>query len=336
MRGAAKGATAQVGNQLREIQGTDINQGNFCSKCGAWQGSLGLEPHPQMYVDHMVEVCRGVRRVLKPTGSLWLNLGDSYWSKPWRKENVHHGIKSPNKGFPVSCVHKDRGPESWMQPKQLLGIPWRVAAALQNDGWILRNCIVWHKPNHMPESVSDRLTKSYEFIFFLVKKSRYYFNLDEIREPATSIPWTTKPGKHSVNNPRTTYNGKFSNMDTSKLTSPRARLVDREKVNFYNPKGKNPGDVWSIPTHPFKGAHFAVFPEALVEPIIKAASPADGVVLDPFAGSGTSLRVARRLGRSWVGVEINPEYAEMCLSRVKADDYAETPENVKPLEDFTK
>ena len=329
--------TLNVGEKAQNLHGYGESLQSYCFKCGAWRGSLGLEPHPQMFIDHLVEISREIKRVIKPSGSFWLNLGDTYCSMKGSMNNVGGGETSlPQKAFkeltrnqnPNRMLKLDGG---WLQPKQLLGIPWRVAAALQDDGWILRNCVIWFKPNHMPESVKDRLTKSYEFFFFFVKQRKYYFNLDTIREPATTKPWTTEPGKYKENNPRASYSGKFSDVDTSILTSPRARQVDRENVSYYHPNGKNPGDVWEIPTQPFPGSHFAVFPPDLIEPIIKSSSPKKGIVLDPFAGSGTALRVARKLGRSFIGIELNPEYAAMCEQRVRADTYTKPPEGVPTL-----
>jgi len=164
------------------IRKYDNKTAGSCIHCGCWRGQLGLEPHPQMYIDHLVEVCCGVKRVLKPSGSFWLNLGDTYYgggqSRGYGGKNDH----KPELGDFYPRIARGLN-ENWCQPKQLLGIPWRVAIALQDDGWILRNCVIWYKRNHMPESVRDRLTKSYEFFFFFVKQGKYYFNLDEIREP---------------------------------------------------------------------------------------------------------------------------------------------------------
>ena len=315
------------GQRKQEKKNIIDSQRGFC-ECGAWKGQLGLEPHPQMFVDHLVDICREIKRVIKPKGSFWLNLGDTYYSNPSNQQGPQVGARGSNN----EPRRKNRNLRTnWLQPKQLLGIPWRVAAALQDDGWILRNCVIWYKPNHMPESVKDRLTKSYEFFFFFVKSRKYYFDLNAIREPSTTKPWTTEPGKYKENNPRASYSGKFSDVDTSILTSPRARQVDRETVSYYHPNGKNPGDVWEIPTQPFPGSHFAVFPPELIEPIIKSSSPPNGTILDPFAGSGTALRVARKLGRSFIGIELNPEYAAMCERRVRADTYTPPPEGVPTL-----
>jgi len=337
---------------------------------GIGENQLGLEPHPQMFIDHLVEICREIKRVLKPWGSFWLNLGDSYYSNP-----------SNQQGSQVSARGSNREPRrnnrnlrsNWLQPKQLLGIPWRVAIALQEDGWILRNSVIWYKPNHMPESSKDRLTSSYEFVFFMVRKDaqsdyhivgnqpnkekypikhrtwlrlkewwgdkggvklreeipyellgatinlQYYFDLDAIRKPHQTIASEMKRKAWKVP------------VDYNEKESMRVQRTGRTREELFNLKGKNPGDIWEINTQPFPGAHFAVFPSDLIEPIIKAGSPKNGVVLDPFAGSGTALRVARKLGRRFIGIEINPEYAEMCERRVRADKYQEPPEDVLTL-----
>jgi len=330
------------------------NISNFCYKCGAWRGSLGLEPHPQMFIDHLVEICREIKRVLKPSGTFWLNLGDTYYGS-------HAGkipqAKNPNVKIPEPPSSIAKG--NWLQPKQLLGIPWRVAVALQDDGWILRNDIIWYKPNHMPSSVRDRLTNAYERVFLLAKEPRYYFDLNAIRQPhaqpdaltkkAGSITRGGQPrqspetsGYELKSNPLGKNPGDLWTVEEEKLTKHDIAVgrtgnfsyTDPLHTKEYHPKGKNPGDLWRIPTTPFSGAHFAVFPIKLIEPIIKAGCPKGGIVLDPFAGSGTSLRVARRLGRSFIGVEINPEYVELCLKRVKADRYRKPPEGVNPLSDY--
>jgi len=335
-RTRSEGDTINPDSKQNTVRGSNYNQknGGFCEKCRAWRGQLGLEPHPQMFIDHLIEFGRLVRRVLKPSGLFWLNLGDTYCTGAGKSissgGDIDRGIeKIQPPSSPNRMVKLDGG---WLQPKQLLMIPSRVACALQDDGWILRSDVIWYKPNHMPESVADRFTKSYEHFFMFSKEQRYYFNLDEVREVSTSIPWSIDAGKYKTNNPRTTYKGKFLSEDTSQYTSPRARVLDRETPNFYNPMGKNPGDVWEIPTQPFPGSHFAVFPEELVKRIIKCSSPPQGVVLDPFAGSGTVLRVARRLGRSFIGIELKPEYAEMAEQRIRGRNFRKKNVGVKPLE----
>jgi len=327
------------------MRGTNYNaqKGNVCTKCGAWRGQLGLESHPQMFIDHLVEVSREIKRVIKPRGSYWLNLGDTYCGS-WGNYGARRGgqrtqnvEKFDRKGQTPQTL---RVPQSytekagWLQPKQLLGIPWRVATALQHDGWILRNCVIWYKPNHMPESVRDRLTKSYEFLFFFVKQRKYYFNLDRIRQPysESSIQRLTQPTimqqmggekQHELYGDAPGHGNRPADILKG--------LAEKYDTKLGNPKGKNPGDMWDIPIYPFPGAHFAVFPPALIEPIIKASCPKNGVVLDPFAGSGTALRVARKLGRRFIGIDINPEYVEMCERRVRADSYSPPPEDTPTL-----
>jgi len=489
--------------------------GQFCTKCGAWRGSLGLEPHPQLFIDNLVDICREIKRVLKPSGTFWINLGDTYYGS-------HAGkipqAKNPNVKIPEPPSSIAKG--NWLQPKQLLGMPWRVAIALQNDGWILRNDIIWFKPNHMPSSVKDRLSNAYEHVFLFAKNRRYYFDLDAIRKPFSEGtllrieqpnidnqpggPTTIalrgdKPKSGNANRPidiarelshkfstgerigknpgdvweiaapiisdsrkalhgptyrrhqisikggqaiglspkgknpgdvwdikdekltkhdesvgrrnrsytdplhKKEYNPKGKNpgdvLSGSKYLeqdNPHSiRVKGGNTGDYTNPKGKNPGDLWRIPTTPFPGAHFATFPPKLIEPIIKAGCPqwicskcrkprvriteptpeyakkigksvhdhkddlkrgmrydkvcnaeyvtvgwsdcgcganwVSGVVLDPFAGSGTALRVAHKLGRGFIGIEINPEYAAMCERRLRADTYQPPPEKVQPL-----
>jgi len=301
---------------------------------------LGLESHPQLYIDHLVEICREIKRVIKPRGSFWLNLGDTYCHKGGNASGGNENSSLGEKHIAAQRRARYNGELSnWLQPKQLLGIPWRVATALQDDGWILRNCVIWFKPNHMPESVRDRLTKSYEFFFFFVKQRKYYFDLDAIREPVQT---------ENRDYLQQDYNGKYKEtIDHETLGSPRARYnrnktpgmniaeyrTSRRELGLPegNINGKNPGDVWEVNTHPFPGSHFAVFPPDLIEPIIKSSSPPNGTILDPFAGSGTALRVARKLGRKFIGIELNPEYAAMCERRVRADTYTSPPEGVPTL-----
>jgi len=330
--------------------------GDTCVKCKAWRGQLGLEPHPQMFVDHLVDLGRLIKNVLKPTGLFWLNLGDTYYgsgvsNKPeWKgKESVG----TPDKPKLISG-------NNWLQPKQLLLLPSRVACALQDDGWILRNDAIWFKPNHMPESINDRFTKSYEHFFMFSKQSRYYFNLDAVRvkyinpiiagkksehtlqtidswdkivEPNQDLTIETQESKE--NNLKTHYDSKFPEESgigqyTQRLAKARADGLPHDNP-LGNPLGKNPSDVWAINTKPFPGSHFAVFPEELVERIIKSSCPPNGIVLDPFSGSGTTLYVARQQGLDFIGIELKPEYARMAEQRVYGKTYNKKNENNKPL-----
>jgi len=318
------------------------------------EGQIGLEPTPEEYVEKMVEVFREVRRVLRDDGTLWLNLGDSYASA-WacgRRNVVGNG--SMENGKRDSRPNRVSGD---IKEKDMVGIPWRVAFALQADGWYLRSDIIWSKPNPMPESVTDRPTKSHEYVFLLTKRARYFYDADAVREAHVSVDQS--PRKSGVGNG-------LNRTD---------RGVGREF--FGNPAGRNRRTVWEIPTQPTPEAHFATFPEALVEPCIKAGTsergacpkcgapwrrsilsqssgsgdhravpgqnkpftiprgeylrstigweptctcggdPVPCIVLDPFGGSGTVAKVARDLGRSSILIEINPEYVQIAKKRLR-------------------
>ena len=286
------------------------------------EGQIGLEETPEEYVAKLVEVFRGIRQVLRPDGTVFLNLGDSYWnsngfaraSAEWQRKGRNDAPANDRK-LPKHDI---------LKVKDLIGIPWRVAFALQADGWYLRSDIIWHKPNPMPESVADRPTRAHEYIFLLSKSPKYYYDADAIKEPVTR---------------RAIASGKRGAVGVSKRNdAPDVAVATRNKRS-----------VWTIATQPFPEGHFATFPEKLVEPCILAgtspqACPVcrapwkraaeselgwqptctcennDGsgkcIVLDPFAGSGTTLLVAERLGREGVGIEINPEYVEMAKRRL--------------------
>src|SRR5690554_4836246 len=249
-------------------------------------GQIGLEPTPEEYVEKMVEVFREVRRVLRDDGTLWLNLGDSY-------------ANSNTGGNRRMSLKSTKG----LKPKNLVGIPWRVAFALQADGWYLRSDIIWHKPNAMPESVKDRPTKAHEYIFLLTKKPRYYYDADAIRDPHVQ--------KDRRGSRRVTYEIKAKGEQHAPSKS--AGYLGQ------NPKGRNKRTVWTVPTRPYKGAHFAVFPPDLIEPCVLAGAPEGGIVLDPFFGSGTTGLVARKHGRHYVGIELNSEYIELSRKRIKSE-----------------
>jgi len=261
-------------------------------------GQIGLEPTPELYVENMVSIFRDVRRVLRSDGTLWLNMGDSYAGSGAggggnRKGNEHgqHNAVA-KKGRPSALpTHK---------PKDLVGIPWRVAFALQADGWYLRCDIIWSKPNPMPESVTDRPTKAHEYIFLLTKSARYYYDAEAISEPAN-----IHIGQVLAN--RESGTGKARGMYGQ---------ADRQGNFKPAPSGRNKRSVWEIPTQPYSEAHFATFPEALVRPCILAGTSEAGVVLDPFAGSGTTLAVATSLGRKSIGIELSDEYIEIARKRI--------------------
>jgi DNA modification methylase len=321
--------------------------GRFCMHCDAWLGSLGQEPTPELFVTHLVEIFREVRRVLKPTGTLWLNLGDSFCSGPRAR-----------------CGEM-------LKPKDLIGIPWRVALALQADGWYLRSDIVWHKPNPTPEPSRDRPIRAHEFVFLLTKTPSYFYDAEAVREPAVS-----RPSKSSWPMPAV-HAGKYS-----ELNAPQVRAVTKYlRRDAPQSTSRHRRSVWVIPTEPFRGAHTATFPTKLVEPCILAGTSAAGccsrcgrpwrrklevsyqplspdgeqrqrrhadprifeitvprvrqarttgweptcecgvdtvsaVVLDPFAGTGTTLAVAQQLGRHALGIELNPDYIQLTKQRL--------------------
>ena len=266
---------------------------------------IGLEQTPDAFVAQLVSVFREVKRVLRDDGTLWLNLGDSYAS-------TGDGSK-PQTGLrvqPSNEVSQSRPKMAYgLKPKDLIGIPWRVAFALQADGWYLRQDIIWHKPNPMPESVKDRCTKAHEYIFLLSKSERYYYDADAIREPHIHADDPRNDGK------RHTYadDAKHNQVD------PNRQRTKTDAVAFH-PKGRNKRSVWTITTKPFSGAHFATFPPDLIEPCILAGCPEGGVVLDPFGGAGTTGLVADRLGRNAVLCELNPTYAQMAADRIKSEN----------------
>jgi DNA modification methylase len=448
-----RGESSIVGNEKNPLihLSPKVNSG-FCVKCGAWKGQLGLEPSWQMYIEHMVLVCRELKRVLKKTGSMYIVLGDTYAGSGQghkiSEQRETYKKYSPNLNFPFI---RPTTKIADYQPKCLMGIPWHLAFALIDDGWILRNDIIWRKPNAMPSSVKDRLTQTYEHIFHFVKNRRYYYDLDAIREPHKSakemqkyyeepklkkakrfrrresyfqiVPVEAphrgskdvigryenpakfnlrvrdvkrgkkgvfveagkvkqlKASKEEVENyvypERLTkhdlavgrvgnfaytdpfhvkgYHPKGKNPgDIIKTKTAQEAFSGHPPTNYYrmgesekgknpgdviksqvlrqtnpfihhqdghvgdHPLGKNPGDFWNVCTKPFKGAHFAVYPEAIcVNPILSSCPP-NGVVLDPMCGSGTTLVVAKKLGRNYIGIELNPSYVELARKRLMA------------------
>lgn len=276
-------------------------------------GQLGLEPTPDEFVAALVEVFRSVRRVLRDDGTVWLNLGDSYSGSGKGVWNASDDRKSAVKETYRPSVNPVKT-ETGLASKQLIGIPWRVAFALQADGWYLRQDIIWHKPNPMPESVRDRCTKAHEYIFLLSKSPKYYFDAEAMKEPISEST-------------RKAYG------DKGRARSENSRGAAAER-NDYNPNAKgdstfgfsadgkrNRRSVWTVTTKPFKGAHFATFPPDLIEPCVLAGCPEGGTVFDPFGGSGTTALVALRNRRKAVLSELNPEYVDMAHARMAAQGY---------------
>ena len=251
-------------------------------------GQLGLESTPEEYVANMVEVFREVRRVLRDDGTLWLNLGDSYAAgKTGRDDSGGNGRFGGPRIEP-----KQRSAPPGLKPKDLVGIPWRVAFALQADGWYLRSDIIWSKPNPMPESVTDRPTKAHEYLFLLAKSGRYWYDANSISVLAL----------------------RAGEMNNSTPSNPVYRMSRVARVR----DRRNARSVWSIATQPYSDAHFATFPPKLIEPCIKAGCPVGSVAFDPFVGSGTTVEVARSLGRQGIGLDISRDYLHgLATERIK-------------------
>lgn len=267
-------------------------------------GQLGAEDTPAAFVERLVGVFREARRVLADDGTLWLNLGDSYQSSG--------GMEGVGPNAQVGSTKRQATgrtrPRSGLPPKNLLGIPWQVAFALQDDGWTLRNDIIWHKPNPMPMSVKDRLNAAHEHVFLFSKSRRYWFDLDPIRdEPRMTADDIARASRtdHAPN--------QYVTAATGNTRASRSRPISEVMGSFDEVKGRNPGDVWTIPTQPFPGAHFATFPVALPERCILAGCKPGGTVLDPFSGSGTTGLAAAKHGRRYVGIDLNPDYLELSL-----------------------
>ena len=291
-------------------------------------GQIGLEETPEAYVQRLVEVFKEVRRVLRDDGTLWLNLGDSY-------NNATSGGNGATGGRDKSTLQSQMPPKGttpikkkidpMLKPKDIIGIPWRVAFALQADGWYLRQDIIWHKPNPMPESVTDRCTKAHEYIFLLSKSQKYYYDNEAIKEPVADSTVqrlsqdvdnqkgsSRVPGKTNGPMKAVRYGGNKYTQDPS--------IFNRTKSgNAYDFRElRNKRSVWTVTTKPFSEAHFATFPEELISPCVLAGSPEGGLVYDPFMGSGTTAYVAKKLGRHFLGSELNPAYIEIANRRVNS------------------
>lgn len=296
------------------------------------EGQIGLEDTPEKFIEKLTEVFMQVYRILKPEGTLWLNIGDSYWGGGWRNAefNKHSGdLQKGSKGtYCGKTMPACKGVQGVYKPKDLIGIPWMLAFSLRNAGWYLRQDIIWHKPNPMPESVTDRCTKSHEYIFLFSKSQKYYFDHEAIQEPCIDQKNTNFQsgsrsnginkdrndndlGERSKNwKPKTKncqYDGQLPN---SMHLRKEQGLLDKT----YTVRNKR--DVWSVNVKPCKEAHFATYPAELIKPCILAGCPEGGVVLDCFMGAGTTALVAKSLDRNYLGIELNPEYKEIAEKRL--------------------
>jgi DNA modification methylase len=310
-----------------------------CRRCGAVRHDrqYGLEATPEDYVDTLREAFAEVWRVLRPTGTVWLNLGDSYSAEPpgrsqhaMRSSTLQGRVAAATLRASVRAAGVDR--TRAMPRKNLLGMPWRVAMALQADGWILRNAVVWAKRNPMPESVKDRLSTTHEFVFLLVKQPRYFFDLDAIRVPLVRpealseglVIGGSNKGQHGGLDATARRRG--SSVYGAKYTDDRAFATGRHGIavrpggrrhDSAHPRGKNPGDVWHLSTRPLREAHFAAFPIDIPLRCIAAGCPEDGLVLDPFSGAATAGLAALQLGRRYLGIELNASYNALAKARLQ-------------------
>ena len=280
---------------------------------GNEENQIGQENTPEEFIDQLVSVFKEVRNVLTDDGTLWVNLGDSYYNyRPGKGQSYpKQSVSKTNQDLPTQCNKRGNKLEG-LKEKDLIGIPWMFAFAMRSDGWYLRQDIIWHKPNPMPESVKDRCTKSHEYIFLLSKNKKYYYDNEAIKEPVKK-DWGT----------RDRTQGKYHN--------PGSGLVPHSGLSkSYDRKNKR--DVWSITNKPYKGSHFAVFPPDLITPCILAGSEKGDIILDPFMGSGTTAMVAKQLGRDYIGCELHEEYSNLIDQRVPVEEVAQVTTN--PLADL--
>lgn len=292
-----------TGERLRKENGKEnekyLSYKHKCPDCNAIRidSQIGLEETPEEYIKAMVEVFRCVWDVLEDDGTLWLNIGDSYYNyRPGKGQAlVQQSVANNIQDLPQVCARRGNKLEG-LKEKDLIGIPWMLAFALRADGWYLRQDIIWHKPNPMPESVGDRCTKAHEYIFLLSKSRKYHFDHIAIKEPVKD-DWGT----------RDRTNGKYHNEGTG--LQPHSGLEKSYEM-------ANKRSVWTVNTKPYSGAHFAVFPTELIEPCILAGAPVGGIVLDPFMGSGTTAQVAQTLGRQYLGCELNENYKPLQNKRI--------------------
>lgn len=263
-------------------------------------GQMGAESTPDAYVDRMAKVFTEVRRVLRNDGTLWLNVGDSYTSGGRLGHGVRVGAKQRTNRGATETTAPIRPPQpEGLKPKDLIGIPWMLAFALRANGWYLRCDIIWHKPNGMTESVKDRPTKVHEYLFLLSKSPRYHYDYEAIRESSV----------------KGAAGSRFDIGKTAVHGLNRASTKKRKER-----EGRNRRSVWSVATQPYREAHFATFPPKLVEPCVLASCPLNGLVLDPFSGAGTTGLVAVRLGRRYLGIELNSAYCELARQRIRSDN----------------
>lgn len=307
-----------TGNDVKNAEAREFFK-DVCGKCGAKRidSQIGLEQTPDAFINELVTVFREVKRVLRDDGTLWLNIGDSYFStiKGTGGMNPETSPKNAIKGkdnFQAFDPVRVNAGDLPIKAKDLVGIPWMLAFALRADGWYLRQDIIWHKPNPMPESVRDRCTKSHEYIFLLSKSQKYHFDSEAMKERGAMVS-----GDSSGSRQRSTKETHGLGGGNTGISKAKEKLAIELAEKGYSTRNKR--SVWTVSTRPFKGAHFATFPPALIEPCILAGCPEGGTVLDPFFGAGTTGLVAQRHNRKWIGCELNPEYAAIAQARIEAE-----------------
>ena len=275
---------------------TNIKSG-FCIKCGAWKGQLGLEPIFELYIKHLCDIFDEIKRTLKDEGTCWVNIGDTYYTKSggsFLNDKLNSNKRVEKIGINRANAVRGKG---LLEDKNLTLTPFRFAIEMQKRGWIVRNVIIWHKPNCMPTSVKDRFTVDFEYLFFFAKSKKYYF--EQQREPHKLS---------SIERTRYNWNGH---------REPGSSYAGMNIKKMCHPDGRNKRCVWSILTRSFGVGHFAVYPPELIEIPIKAGCPEKGIVLDPFIGSGTTGLVAKKLGRKFLGIDINPNYCKIAIKRIR-------------------
>lgn len=310
-------------------------------------GQIGLEETPELYVEKMAQIFSEVKRVLKTEGTLWLNLGDSYWGsgKGSGQDNFTKNLGRKTLDYGGQIKNMSLYKRDDFKPKDLIGIPWLVAFALRADGWYLRQDIIWNKPNPMPESVTDRCTKSHEYIFLLSKSAKYYYDQNAVKQPITDT--TVLRMAQQLENQKGSERVQGKTNGNMKAVGPgrKPRPDDNRGGNQGSERGipamgidgngfnghsgyfdscgnllggglANKKSVWTVTTKPFKEAHFATFPEDLIVDCLKAGCPENGIVLDPFMGAGTTGLVARKLNRNYIGIELNPDYIKIAEARI--------------------
>ena len=268
---------------------------------GGESKQIGQEDTPEEYIQSLVDVFRKVRDCLTDDGTLWVNIGDSYYNYRPGKSYPKQTVSKTNQDLPEYTPKRANKLDGYKE-KDLIGIPWMLAFALRSDGWYLRQDIIWHKPNPMPESVKDRCTKSHEYLFLLSKNKNYYYDHESIKEKAVGERW-------GGNKPINMNNTKDTDNQFSGLTRPRRMVYDK----------RNKRSVWKVTNKPYKGSHFAVFPPELITPCILAGSEKNDIILDPFMGSGTTAMVAKELGRYYLGCELHEEYGNLIQDRLPND-----------------